>query len=108
MIAREAVRAVLEGYGVGAGLGRCVTGRMLLPGIGRWRGSLMLDDRKRVTEYSPGHAEQNSVDHGRKNSGCMVSFPQSEQRILCVSGNLSAVGLYLCGDPFKQSDLFAS
>lgn len=62
VIAREAVRAVLEGYGVGAGLGRCVTGRMLLPGIGRWRGSLMLDDRKRVTEDGPCHAEQNSVD----------------------------------------------
>lgn len=106
--AREAVGAVFERYCVGAGRWRGVTGNSILPGIGRWRGSLVLDDRKRVADDGPGHAEQNSVDHGRKNSGCMVSFPQSEQRILCVSGNLSAVGLYLCGDPFKQSDLFAS
>ena len=100
---RETVRAVLEGYGVGAGLGRCVTGRMLLPGIGRWRGSLMLDDRKCVAEDGPCHAEQNSVDHDG-----VTSSPQSTQRILAYSGGVVAVFSYLCGAPFKQSALFAS
>ena len=56
VIAREAVRTVFERYGVGAGLGRCVVGRMRLPGIGRWRGSLMLDQRNGVAEDGPGDA----------------------------------------------------
>ena len=63
VIARETVWAVLERYG--AGRWRCVTGRMLLPGIGRWRGSLVLDDRQCVTEDSPGDAKQNGVDHNQ-------------------------------------------
>lgn len=63
VIAREAVGAVFERYCVGAGRWRGVTGNSILPGIGRWRGSLVLDDRKRVADDGPGHAEQNSVDH---------------------------------------------
>ena len=105
--AREAVGAVFERYCVGAGRWWGVTGNSILPGIGRWRGSLVLDDRKRVADDGPGHAEQNSVDHGCKNSGSIITLPQSAQLILGVSGNISAVGLYLCGDPFRQSALFA-
>lgn len=48
VIARETVWAVLERYGAG-----------------RWRGSLVLDDRQCVTEDSPGDAKQNGVDHNQ-------------------------------------------
>jgi hypothetical protein len=104
VIAREAVGAVFERYCVGAGRWwRGVTGNSILPGIWRWRGSLVLDDRKRVADDGPGHAEQNSVDHDG-----VTSSPQSTQRILAYSGGVVAVFSYLCGDPFKQSALFAS
>lgn len=63
MEARETVRAVLERYSVSAGRWRYVVGIMLLPGIRRWRGSLMLDQSKCVADDCPGHAEQNGVDH---------------------------------------------